>query len=196
MEFNLETVLMELISKDKIEVAILMAERELSRYEETAFTEIIGKNLLHQIHDLEKYLKSFILKTSNRISLKSVYGEMNGFSINYDLWFLDLFGFDFLGEMENLDWLADWEDENSTKRSFVIKGFEGIQKTYQLHHENKMYTNQRNAEAADICDYVIVLRLQELFRETIKKAKRENQPWAEIPILVTAHDYELVYRMN
>lgn len=196
MEFDLDDVLNELIQKDKIDEAILLTERELLKYDGTDFPKIIGRDLLHQIPALEKYIESFAIEKSERVSLKSIYGEMNGFSINYDLWYLDLFGFEFFGGMEDLDWLGDWENENSTKNSFVIKGFEDIQKIYQLHHENKMYVNKEHEEAADICDYVIVLRLQELFRETIKKAKNKNHSWAEIPTLITAHDYELVYRIN
>jgi hypothetical protein len=59
-----------------------------------------------------------------------------------------------------------------------------------------MYKYDEHEEAADTCDYVVILRLQQLFRETIKKGKTENKKWANIPLLVTAHDYELIYRMN
>ena len=77
---------------------------------------------------------------------------MNGFSINYDVWFVDFFGFDFIGKMDDLDWLADYDDENASVNWFQIKGFEDIQKIYQIHHENKMYRFNIHEEAADICD--------------------------------------------
>lgn len=196
MDFNLEEKLQELIQKDKIEEAIQIAEDELSKYDKTEFPQIIGKDLLHQIAELENYLETFISKLENRISLKSVYGEMNGFSINYDLWFVDFFGFELIGEMDDLDWLADWEDGNASMNPFLIRGFEEIQKIYQTHHEKEMYKYDEHEEAADTCDYVVILRLHQLFKATIKKGKSENKRWANIPILVTGHDYELIYRMN
>lgn len=196
MNFDLENELQKLVREDKLDSAIQLVEKELGKYQETDFPKIIGKNLLHQIDELGNYLEQFINELKSRILLKSVYGEMNGFSINYDLWFIDFFGFDVIGEMDNLDWLSDCEDENTSENWFVIKGFEEIQEVYKRHHENKMYEKERHEEAADICDYAVILRLQELFRETIKKGNNENKEWANLPILVTAHDYELIYRMN
>jgi len=196
MDFDLEKELQTLLRTSKLKEAIELVEKELSQYKETDFPKIVGKNLLHQIEELENYLETFITELEKRISLKSVYGEMNGFSINYDSWFVDFFGFDFIGEMNDLDWLADFEDENESLNSFRVKGFEEIQKIYQTHHENKMYKEDRHEEAADLCDYAIILRLQELFKETINKGKKENKKWASIPILVTGHDYELIFRMN
>jgi len=34
-------------------------------------------------------------KSGSGKSLKSIYCEMNGFTINYDLWFIDFFAFSF-----------------------------------------------------------------------------------------------------
>ena len=61
--------------------------------------------------------------------------------------------------MSDLDWLADYEDENSSENSFIIKGFEDIQAVYKIHHENKMYEKDRHEEAADICDYAVVFKI-------------------------------------
>lgn len=196
MDFDLEEKIQELIQIGKLEKAIQIVEQELTKYDKMEFSKIIGKDLLHQIDELEIYLESFISELGNRISLKLVYGEMNGFSINYDSWFVDFFGFEIIGEMNDLDWLADWEDQNASLNSFTIKGFEEIQKIYQAHHENEMYKFNEHEEAADTCDYAVILRLQQLFNETIKKGKSKNKKWANIPIFVNAHDYELIFRIN
>ena len=196
MDFELEEALQKLLQQDQLEEAIQKIEKALSKYSNTDFPKIIGKDLLHQIDALENYLESFVAKLEKRISLKSIYAEMNGFSINYDLWFVDFFGFDFIGKMDDLDWLADWEDENASLISFKIEGFEELQEIYKIYHEQEMYENDEHEEAADICDYAVILRLQQLFRETFNKGKTANKKWAEIPLLVTAHDYELIYRKN
>ncbi len=196
MHFDLEDKLQKLIRVDKLEEAIHIVEKELSKYQETDFPKIIGKSLLHQVEELGKYLESFICQLKSRLFLKSVYGEMNGFSVNYELWFVDYFGFEHFGGMDDLDWLAEFKNENVSINSFQIKGFEEIQTIYQMHHENEMYKFDEHKKAADICDYVVILRLQQLHRKAINKGKAENKVWANMPILIAAHDYELVYRVN
>ena len=121
---------------------------------------------------------------------------MNGFSINHDLWFVNFFGYEVIGNTDDLDWLADWEDENVSTNPFIIKGFEEVQEIYQAYHLNQMYKSKEYEAAADTCDFAIILRLQQLFRETIRRGKSKNKKWAYIPTLVTAHDYQLMYRKH
>lgn len=206
MDFDIEEILQKLINDDKLSEAIQFAEKGLSKFESTDFPEIIGEDLLNQVKELEKYLDSCFRKIkrksliesfwnqNNEESIKAIYGEMNGFSINYDLWFVDFFKFNFIGEKDDLDWLAD--GQGLSNKSFIIKGFEEIQKIYQVHHQNKMYEYDEHEDAADTCDYVVILRLFELFYEVINKGKLENKEWSKIPFFVTSHDCELVYKMN
>lgn len=206
MEFDLEEVLQSLVDNNKLEEAIELAEKELSNYKETDFPKIIGKDLLHQVNELEKYLDSCfrrikrksvlksLWKKNEEQPVKSIYGEMNGFSINYDFWFVDFFKFDFVGEQDDLDWLAD--GQNLSNKPFIIKGFEQIQKIYQIHHENKMYEYDGHEDAADTCDYVVILRLFELFEKAVSKGKLENKEWAKIPFFTASHDCELIYKIG
>ncbi len=195
MDFELEENLKILIQKGEITNAIELIEQELAIYVETDFPKMIGKNLLHQIPMFEKYLKTFIQDLEQRISLKLIYGEMNG-TINYDEWYLNFFGFNSIGSTDDLSWLADYEDENESMVEFGIKGLEEIQKVYEIHHKNKMYQFDRHEKASDICEHLIVLRIQELLKATIEKNKIDNQEWANTTILITAHDDELIYRVN
>ena len=48
-----------------------------------------------------KYFNKFIKQESKRFSIKAVYTETNGFDINPDKWFFDLFAFDFYGGHED-----------------------------------------------------------------------------------------------
>ena len=178
MDFLLEEQLQALILVDKFEEAVQMVEYKLKEYSNTPFLKMIGRDLLHQMEELEIYLESFISRLEHRISLKSVYAEMNGFSINHYLWFVDFFGYEVIGNTVNLDWLADWEDENVSTNPFIIKGFEEIQEIYKAYHHKEMYKLEEHAAAADVCDFAIILRLQELFRETILRGKSKNKKWA------------------
>jgi len=122
---------------------------------------------------------------------------MNGFTINCDLWFLDLFAFDKVGGTDDTDWLADWEEGNSTINSFPLTGYEELQATYQVYMDNEKYKESKIQAASDVAELLIVLRLQELVREAVEAAKSNSLSWATIPVFASAHDYyDTVYKAN
>ena len=99
MNFDLEDKLIEYIKRNELDSAIQIAETELSKISQTDFHQLIGMNLLHMESDLDKYISKFysIVKLKYALSfgkkLKAFYCEMNGFTINCDRWFIDLFSF-------------------------------------------------------------------------------------------------------
>lgn len=199
MNFELEDKLNKYIRNDDLDTAIEFAESELNKVSKTDFHALIGKDLLHLQPKLIKYISSFYsavkLKYTFRFSkkLKAFYCEMNGFTINYDRWFIDLFAFSKI-ELENYDWLADYD--YSSSRDLTIKGFEKFQKVYEHVYRNQKFDIPEIEQAYEISELIIILRLQELFKETFKRAKSEGINWSEIPMFVTAHDYEMIYRIN
>lgn len=196
MNFDLEEKLRPYIVAGNLNDAIKLVESHLSSYQDTPFPQIIGRDILLLTEDLLNYLDRFIGTLERKMNLQSLYGEMNGFYLNYDLWFVDCFGYDFIGTSDDRDWLADFEDEHASTQRFIIKGFEDIQLLYKDHFEQGSGKIERQENAAKICDYAMILRLQELFRATFKLAAEQNKSWATLPIFVTAHDYELIYRIN
>ena len=212
MNFELADKLNEFLKDNKLEKAIDFAENELRQLPESAFHQALGKDLNHLTSNLSKYLTDFldysqrfykgtkkgflqnIFKTQNDTdkSLKAIYCEMNGFTINYDLWFIDLFGFSFCNDLTDLDWLADFE--YSSEKSMTITGLESLQKVYQDYMDNEKWKDKELEKASDICEFLIILRLQQLFKQTYIEHKDKQSLWTEIPIFVTAHDYDLVYK--
>ena len=77
------------------------------------------------------------------------------------MWFLYLFAFDKVGGTDDTDWLADWEEENSTEASFPLTGYEELQKGYQDYHVNEKYNDSKMEVATDVAELLIVSRLQE-----------------------------------
>lgn len=181
----------KLVLYNQLEKAIALAEGELTKLPITDFHKIIGKNLLHLSEPLEKYITDFYKNAKGKIDVKAMYSEMNGFTINYDLWFIDLFAFTKCGVLDDLDWLADFEV--SSDHSMTIAGFEELQAVYKDYMENEKWRDEALDDAGEICELLIVLRLQELFKEAKKIAINKNLDWAEIPLLATAHDYDMVY---
>lgn len=199
MNFDLEDKLNEYVKKGDLDTAIKIAESELKKVPKTDFHNLIGKDLLHLESELTKYISNFYSSVKLKYifnfskNLKAFYCEMNGFTINYDRWFLDLFGFS-KTETKDYDWLADYD--YSSNRDFTIKGFEEFQKAYEDVYRNQKFDIPEIEQAYEISELIIILRLQELFRETYKKAKSKGVKWGELPIFITAHDYEMIYRIN
>ena len=207
MNFELADKLTELLEDKKLDKAIELAEGELRKIPETDFHKIIGKSLKHLAVDLKKYIAVFDKTTTAVLEkkqgfLKSLFGskkrvkpvayycEMNGFTINYDRWFIDLFSFENY-DTNDWDWLSDFYDSTST--DLTITGFEEIQKVFQDVHENEKFKEPNIDKAYEVCELIVILRLQELFRETYRD---EDSDWSEIPMFVTAHDYEMIYKVN
>ncbi|WP_242135473.1 hypothetical protein [Aestuariivivens marinum] len=199
MNFDLEDKLNEYIKRNDLDSAIQIAETELNKIPQTDFHQLIGLNLLHLVPDLTKFISVFysIVKIKYTFSftkkLKAFYCEMNGFTINYDRWFIDLFSFSKIGK-DDFDWLADFE--YNTQRNLTITGFEKLQEVYEDVYKNQKHDIFEIGQAFDVAELLIILRLQELFKETYKIAQKNGEKWSEYPMFVTAHDYEIIYRIN
>ena len=207
MNFELAEKLTELLDVKKLDEAIELAESELKKIPKTDFHKIIGKDLKHLKNDLCAFIETFdrettkVLKKKQRF-LKSIfspnscvkpaafYCEMNGFTINCDRWFIDLFSFKNF-ETDDWDWLSDFYD--STTKNMTITGFEELQATFEDVHKNNRFDEPNIGKAYEVCELLVILRLQELFREAYKDNKSE---WAFIPMFITAHDYEMIYCVN
>lgn len=206
MNFELEDKLSKLLKNKSLDEAIEVGENELRKIADTDFHQIIGKNLNHLITQLSEYIKDFDKSTTNLLNKKrgfvksifsskkikpiAYYCEMNGFTINYDRWFIDLFSYE-EWDLEDWEWLSDFYD--STTQDFTITGFEEIQKLFQDVHENNKLNDPNTKQAYDICELLIILRLQELFRDIYQVNKEK---WTEIPMFITAHDSDMIYQAN
>jgi hypothetical protein len=62
--------------------------------------------------------------------------------------------------------------------------------------ENEKWDDELQEKSFEIAEIIVVLRHQQLFRQANVIAKTKNYPWTKIPFLVTAHDYDLIYRVT
>ena len=181
----------KLVVANQLDKAIKLAEEKLNALPQTDFHKIIGKNLLHLTEPLTNYIDNFYKTAKDEINVKAIYSEMNGFTINYDLWFIDLFAFTECGGLDDLDWLSDFEV--SSDDSMTISGFEELQTVYEDYMENEKWGDKKLKAVCEICELLIILRLQELFKEAKIAAIDKKLNWADIPLFATAHDYDMVY---
>jgi len=210
MDFTLIDELNELLKIGKIEQAIEITESKLRLQKNSGFHKILGRDLLDMTQELSeslekfhksanKYFKSENMKVNGDKELKSIYCEMNGFTINCDLWFVDFFAFPFYNGMDDLDWTADFEFDSSDEIT-IIKGYEDLQRVYsETKEEDDDYMEIERSfdksleEAYFLCEQLIILRLQQLFRNAYFESKKMNFEWTRIPVLVTAHDSNLIF---
>lgn len=180
------------VIQNQINEAIDATETALSKLPITDFHVIIGKNMLHLKDELLAFVDSFYNQAIEKIDVKAIYSEMNGFTINYDLWYLDMFAYKQCEGLDDVDWLAYFNF--AADSMMTISGFEDLQKVFEDYMENEKYKDKALATACEACEYLIILRLQELFREVQTMAKNQNLVWHSIPIFTTAHDYDLIYK--
>ena len=197
MDFELSETLGELLKQDKLDEAISIAETKLRQHTKTDFNKILGRDINNLSDDFADYIDEFYKKINSRMTVKAIYCEMNGFTINPDLWFVDLFAYDTFGGTEDYDWLADWDQENSSKESFILSGYEDIQTVYESYMKKENWKNDVESTAHGICELLVVLRLQELMKNTFQLGRQKGQQWTTVPVLVTAHDYyDMVYKVE
>jgi hypothetical protein len=191
MDFDLADQVKKLVENNKIDIAIEVAENELKKIPITDFHKVLGRDFLNLTKDLIQFITYFYTQATKAIEVKAMYSEMNGFTINYDLWFLDLFAFKTCGGLDDTDWLADYEF--SIEESMVLSGMEDIQAVYEDYMKNEKWSDENLENAMEVCEIIIVLRLQELFKKAIDTSLEQKLEWSNVPIFATAHDYEILY---
>lgn len=198
MNFELAKKVSKFLSEDDLQGAIAMVETELKSQIRSDFDQLMGISLLKQKNKLARYISKFHKTVSGKMDVGAIYVEMNDFSINWDMWFVDAFAYAQFGGTDDLDWLGDWEEEgNATTTRFKIKGLEKLQKTWQTYSEQKQYKDKKMEAAADVAELLVVLRVQELVKAAVDRARQKGRSWTQATILVSAHDFDdIIYKVS
>jgi hypothetical protein len=179
----------DLIQSGQIETAIQETETKLGQLPVSDFHSVIGKDLLHLQGPLTGYFNYFYaaMTEEEELDIKALYLEMNSFTTHYDRWFLHLLAYESVMNRDNLDWLADFSGES--EKTLTITGFEPLQEANKKYMQTEGYRNDQLREACELQEYLIILRVQELVKQTIS-ANKGKAAWADLPVFVGAHDYE------
>lgn len=154
----------------------------------------LPKSPFHLILDLEfsnpskniaKVFEKFIDENSKKYVVKAIYTETNGFDINPDRWYFDLFAYDSYGGHEDYDWLSGWKWEIGFKDyNITLKGMEPLQEVYA----SDSYYKKEFKNARDHCSLLFLVKFQILIRTTAPFISN-----LKCPLLASAHDYQLIY---
>lgn len=110
--------------------AVSSLEKKLSKEPTDSFKGLIGKEFSNSPLSILTEINKFIRAWDRSFDIKAVYLEMNGFDINYDRWYFDLFGYDRYEENPmDLEWLCKWQSEDWKQIRLI--GLESIQKEFE-----------------------------------------------------------------
>lgn len=172
----------------KLDKCIENCEIELKKLESTPFHPVLECNLLNNKEGAKNFIISFAKEALNKIKLKSIYAEMNGFDINTNDWHFDLFGYDTYQSLDDPDWLSGWQCEPEPYRYLTLYGYEMVQKAYK-----KYYSVDKYKTVIELTNDLITLRFQELIKEACKEARKETEILNKVLVISSAHDFDYFY---
>lgn len=132
--------------------------------------------------DIAAQFDGFFRQEATRFKMGAAYTEMNGFDINTNRWFFEVFGFSTYDGHEDYDWLSNWQSERYV--SMTITGLEQLQQVYA----SPAFRDKRFTDASYISSLLVVTKFQDLIRRAAPQMRELH-----FPLLVTAHDYDFIY---
>jgi hypothetical protein len=168
----------EFLRKGDLEKCEKMVEESFDKTEPSPFHLVTTQNFTNDPSEIAKNIDDFIAFQKKKFEVKAVYVETNGFDINPDEWYYDIFGYKKYGGHDDHDWLAEWDSDDY--QGLVLTGMEKLQKVY----ENEDLSDKESGKSS----LLVVIRFQQLIQKTIPLLKSRK-----IPILATGHDYDFIF---
>jgi len=131
-----------------------------------------------------EHFDDFYRAESVNLAVRAVYTEMNGFDINPDRWYCDLFAYSADGGLEDFDWLCDWQ--SNPFEDYTITGLEQLQAVYA----SKAFSDPANHDASYLSSVVVVTKFQRFMQRA-----SERMTALRMPLYVTAHDFDYIARL-
>jgi hypothetical protein len=181
-----------MVPHGKLEQCIAYFENGLRSLKPTPYHAVLGKSFLHEREELAEWVTEFARKAdAEKVGLKALYLEMNGFTINPDEWHCNLFGYKTAGDIWDLDWLSGWDAEQ--RERFVLTGMEDVQQAYaDLFAGEDQPLAVRLAE--EVTDHLVTARFMQLVGAAHELAKARFTGLDGMPVLATAHDWDTVHQ--
>lgn len=129
-----------------------------------------------------RHFDEFLAQESAKFDIKAVYTETNGFDINPDRWYFDMFAYEGYAGLGDLDWLSEWTSESN--QDMTLTGMEALQSIY----DSDSFSDREYSTAADFASLFVVIRFQALVGRSAPLMER-----LKCPLLATSHDYDLIF---
>ncbi|EEF61549.1 hypothetical protein Cflav_PD4227 [Pedosphaera parvula Ellin514] len=158
---------------------------ELKALPRSPFHIVLDLNITTDAEAFAEFFDNFFRQVANRFPIGAAYTEMNGFCINTDLWFCNLFAYQQYGGHDDYDWLARWQAEDPG--AIAIEGLEPLQEVYG----SPAFRDKNFYDACSVTDLLVVIKFQEFVHRASAHMKE-----LKFPLLVTAHDYDFIHEVK
>lgn len=156
----------------------------LSELPESPFHLASNLEFTNDPEEIAKHFEKFI-SLQIQYELGAIYEETNGFDINPDRWFFDVFGYETYRGHNDYNWLSDWQSKKF--RSFTLTGMERLQTVYA----SESFGDRSFRKASGLASLLVVIKFQILI-----KSSSELIPGLQVPLLATSHDYDFIYEFS
>ena len=180
--FDLIDQLEPRLRKGQIDACLEEAVKELNKLPETPFHIVHKLHFTNKPSKIAEYFNRFIRQEKDRIAIKTLYAELNGFSVNPDRWYFDVFAYENYEGRDDYDWLADWNSGEFPECK--LTGMKKLQTVY----DSEAIDEPDFDDAEELCSLIVLLKFQQLISSSAKLIKN-----LQVPILATAHDWDFIY---
>ena len=180
-----------LVTSGRIKESVGYLEQGLSNCPGPRFKSLIGASFNNDPKDVALHIKRFVVDCERAFRVKAVYLEMNGFDINPDRWYFDSFAYDsYFEDAEDLDWLSDWD--SGEWPDLTLTGLEKVQDDFAWYtgHKTKGCEDSEAEMASEFALLLVMCKFTGLIEEAVKTGTIDKG----VPILATAHDFDIIPR--
>jgi hypothetical protein len=153
----------------------------LKHLPDSPFRIAIDLAISNRPSDAARHFDLFLERERRSMPLAAAYTEMNGFDINPDRWYCDLFAYSTYGGHDDYDWLADWQ--SAPYDDFEINGLEQLQAVYA----GPAFRDEAHRDASYMSSLLVVIKFQRFIEQAAKQMRI-----LQFPLLVTAHDFDFI----
>jgi hypothetical protein len=182
VSFELQKQLKPVLRAGDIERCERVIAERLAAMPRSPFHIALDLRITNSPSDIARHFDRFFNREAQRFTLAAGYTEMNGFDINTDRWYFDMFAYDNYGGHDDYGWLADWNSESFNQ--MTITGLEPLQEVY----DSPAFSERSFDDQCSIAGLLVVVKFQDLIRRAAPLMQQ-----LQFPLLSTAHDYDFIY---
>jgi len=170
--------------------AVSQLQEFISNNDAQKFSCVVGASFLNPPSSVLDELNRFIEANQKHFDVKAIYVEMNGFDVNYDRWYFDLFAYSSLSpNFDDTEWLCEWQ--SAPWPSIELIGMASAQEAFAWYHEQRIWESQPDFKP--IYEAAMLLIMAK-FAGFVGSVLTTGHLAKSIPVLVTAHGFESIAR--
>lgn len=169
------------LARGDLETCERETAKELRALPESPFHLVLDRAISNDPADAAQHFDRFFQTESSRFKIAAAYTEMNGFAINTDRWYCDLFAYSSDDGRADFDWLSGWHSNRFAE--YQIYGLEDLQKV----HASDAFERAEFDDARYMCDLMIAVKFQRFIHAAAARMKELH-----FPLYVSAHEYTFI----